>query len=291
MNYFGPGHGACPGCGFPTAIRGAIEVLDGKVIAVNATGCLEIVSSMYGRNTWGVPYIHSVFENSAAVAAGIETALKALKREKEGHVVVFAGDGATFDIGIGTLSGMMDRNHNVIYICYDNEAYQNTGNQQSMATPPGANTTTTPVGKLQPGKTGKKKDMVGIAVAHGVPYAASASIAYPKDFQRKVKRASEFEGSKYIQVHSPCVVGWGIDGKLTVEVARLAVETGLYPLVEYEHGKLVRVRKLKQRKPVEEYLRLQRRFRHLFKHEMGKEMLERLQRIADENAEKYGLDA
>ncbi len=291
MNYFGPGHGACPGCGFPIAIRGAIEALDGKVIAVNSTGCLEIVSSMYGRNTWGVPYIHSLFENAGAVAAGIETALKALKRDKEAHVVVFAGDGATFDIGIGTLSGMMDRDHNVIYICYDNEAYQNTGNQQSMATPPGARTTTTPVGKLQPGKIGKKKDMVSVAVAHGIPYAASASIAYPKDFQRKVKRAAEFEGAKYIQVHAPCVTGWGIDGKLTVEVARLAVETGLYPLVEYEHGKLVRVRKLKQRKPVEEYLKIQRRFRHLFKHEMGRDILDQLQRIADENAEKYGLDA
>ncbi len=291
MNYFGPGHGACPGCGFPIAIRGAIEVLDGKVIAVNSTGCLEIVSSMYGRNTWGVPYIHSLFENAGAVAAGIETALRAMKRDNEAHVVVFAGDGATFDIGIGTLSGMMDRDHNVIYICYDNEAYQNTGNQQSMATPPGANTTTTPVGKLKPGKTGRKKDMVEIAVAHGVPYAASASIAYPKDFQRKVKRAAEFEGSKYIQVHAPCVTGWGIDGKLTVEVSKLAVETGLYPLVEYEYGKLVKVKKLKQRKPVEEYLKIQRRFRHLFKHEMGKEILEQLQKIADENAEKYGLDA
>ena len=291
MNCFGPGHGACPGCGFPIAIRGAIEVLDGKVIAVNSTGCLEIVSSMYGRNTWGIPYIHSLFENAGAVAAGIETALRAMKRDGEAHVVVFAGDGATFDIGIGTLSGMMDRDHNVIYICYDNEAYQNTGNQQSMATPPGANTTTTPVGKLQPGKIGKKKDMVSIAVAHGIPYAASASIAYPKDFQRKVKRASEFEGSKYIQVHAPCVPGWGIDGKITVEVARLAVETGLYPLVEYDHGKLVRVRKLKHRKPVEEYIKIQRRFRHLFRHEMGRVILDQLQKIADENAERYGLDS
>ena len=291
MSLFGPGHGACPGCGFPIAVREALDALDGKVIAVNATGCLEIVSSMYGRNTWGVPYIHSVFENSAAVAAGIEVALKALKRENEAHVVVFAGDGATFDIGIGTLSGMMDRNHNVIYICYDNEAYQNTGNQQSMATPMGAATTTTPVGKNMPGKMGRKKDMVEIAVAHGIPYAASASIAYPKDFNRKVKRASEIKGSKYIQVHCPCVTGWGIDGKLTVEVAKLAVETGLYPLVEYENGKLVRVRKLKKRKSVEEYLKIQRRFRHLFKHPMGKDVLEELQRIADENARKYGLDA
>ena len=291
MSLFGPGHGACPGCGMPIVVRTVLEALDGRVIAVNSTGCLEIISSQYGRNVWGVSYIHSLFENPAAVAAGIEAALRAMKREKDGHVVVFAGDGATYDIGFGILSGVMDRNHNIIYICYNNEAYQNTGNQQSMATPPGAATTTTPVGKLLPGKIGRRKDMISIAVAHGCPYVASASVAYPADLKRKVKRAAEFEGTKYIDVFSPCVTGWGIDGKLTIEVAKLAVETGLYPLVEYENGKLVRVRKIKKRKPVEEYLKLQRRFRHLFKHPKGREVIELLQKIADENAKKYGLDA
>ncbi len=289
MSYFGPGHGACPGCGFPIAVKSVLEALEGKAFIVNPTGCLEIVSSMYGRNVWGVPYIHSLFENAAAVAAGIEAALRVLKRKHEGHVVVFAGDGATADIGFGMVSGAFDRDHDILYICYDNEAYQNTGNQQSGLTPPGARTTTTPVGKRQPGKIGKEKDMVSIAVAHGIPYVASASVGYPNDLKRKVKRAVEFEGAKYIHVHSPCVPGWGIDSKQTVEVARLAVETGLYPLVEFEHGKLVRVMKIKEKKPVEEYLKAQRRFRHLFKHPEGKKIIEELQRIADENIKKYNL--
>ncbi|HDN74008.1 MAG TPA: pyruvate ferredoxin oxidoreductase, partial [Archaeoglobus sp.] len=241
-------------------------------------------------NAWGVPYIHSLFENAAAVAAGIEAALRAMGRKDEGHVVVFAGDGATADIGVGPLSGVFDRNHDIIYICLDNEAYQNTGHQQSALTPTGESTTTTPAGKILPGKTGRKKDMVAIAVAHGIPYAATSSVAFPADIRRKVKKAANFEGAKYIQIHSPCVTGWGIDSRDSIKVARLAVETALYPIVEYENGKLVSVRKIKDRKPVTEYLKLQRRFRHLFKHPKGQEMIETIQKIADENAEKYGLD-
>lgn len=290
MKLFGSGHGACPGCGLPIAVKNVLTALDGKAFVANSTGCLEIISSQYGRNAWGVPYIHSLFENAAAVAAGIEAALRAMGRKDEGQVVVFAGDGATADIGIGPLSGVFDRNHDIIYICLDNEAYQNTGHQQSGLTPTGENTTTTPVGKVMPGKLGRKKDMVAIAVAHGIPYVASSSVAYPADIRRKVKKAATFEGAKYIQIHSPCVTGWGIDGKDSIEVAKLAVETGLYPLVEYEHGKLTSVRKIKDRKPVEEYLKVQRRFRHLFKHPKGKEVIELLQKIADENAEKFGLD-
>jgi len=137
VKYFGSGHGACPGCGLTIAVKTVLNALDGKVFAVNPTGCLEIISSQYGKNAWGVPYIHSLFENAAAVAAGIEAALRALKRKDEGYVVVFAGDGATADIGIGTLSGAFDRNHDILYICLDNEAYQNTGHQQSGLTPPG----------------------------------------------------------------------------------------------------------------------------------------------------------
>ena len=288
--YFAPGHGACPGCGLAIAVRNTLEALEGRVFVSNSTGCLEIISSMYNRSAWGVPYIHSLFENAGAVAAGIEAALKALGRKDEGHVVVFAGDGATADIGIGTLSGMFDRNHDVLYICLDNEAYQNTGNQQSGLTPTGANTTTTPAGKIMPGKLGRKKDMVSIAVAHGVPYVASASVAFPMDIRRKVKKAVEFEGAKYIQIHCPCVPGWGIQGKDVVPLARLAVETALYPIVEFENGELVKVRKIKDRKPVEEYLKPQRRFRHLFRHPEGKAILEQIQRVADENAKRYNLD-
>ncbi|HIP62692.1 MAG TPA: pyruvate ferredoxin oxidoreductase, partial [Archaeoglobus profundus] len=213
-----------------------------------------------------------------------------LGRKDEGHVVVLAGDGATADIGIGCLSGMFDRNHDVLYICLDNEAYMNTGNQQSSLTPPGANTTTTPAGSILPGKIGRKKDMIAFALAHKVPYVATASVAYPTDIRRKVKRAIEFEGSKYIHIHCPCVTGWGINSNEVIKVAKLAIETALFPLVEYENGKLVRVRKIKDRKPVEEYLKIQRRFRHLFTHPKGKEIIEMLQRIADENAKFFGLD-
>ncbi len=287
--FFSSGHGACPGCALPIAVKNVLYALEGKCFVVNPTGCLEIISSQYDRSAWGVPYIHSVFENAAAVAAGVEAALKALGREDEGHVVVFAGDGATADIGIGCLSGMFDRNHDVLYICLDNEAYQNTGNQQSGLTPPGSNTTTTPAGKVLPGKVGKKKDMVSFALAHKIPYVATASVAFPQDIRRKVKRAVEFEGSKYIQIHCPCVTGWGINSNNTIKVAKLAVETALYPIVEYENGELVRVRKIKEKKPVEEYLKLQRRFRHLFKHPKGREIIEELQRIADENVKKFGL--
>jgi len=290
VKLFGSGHGACPGCGLPIAVKSVLEAT-GPCFVANSTGCLEIISSQYGKSAWGVPYIHSVFENAAAVAAGIEAALKALGRKDEGPVVVFAGDGATADIGIGCLSGMFDRGHDVLYVCLDNEAYQNTGNQQSGLTPPGSNTTTTPSGKVLPGKVKAKKDMPAIALAHKARYVATASVAFPRDITRKVKRALEFEGPKYIQIHSVCVTGWGIDGKQAIPVARLAVETALYPLVEFEDGQLVRVRKIKDRKPVEEYLKPQRRFRHLFKHPKGKEIIAELQRIADENAKKFGLDA
>jgi pyruvate ferredoxin oxidoreductase beta subunit len=291
MSYFGSGHGACPGCGLLIAVRNVLEALNGKCFVVNPTGCLEIISSQYDRSAWGVPYIHSLFENAAAVAAGIEAALEALGRKDEGRVVVFAGDGATADIGIGLLSGMFDRNHDVLYVCLDNEAYQNTGNQQSGLTPTGSHTTTTPVGRLVLGKTGRKKDMISIALAHGIPYVASTSIAFPREIRKKTKKAVKHEGSKYLQVHCPCVTGWGIEGKRTITVARLAFETALYPIVEYENGELVSVRKIKSRKPVEEYLKMQRRFRHLFRYPNGREVIEEIQRIADENAKRYRLDA
>jgi len=290
VTFFASGHGACPGCGIPVVVRNIIDALDGKCFVANSTGCLEIISSQYDRSAWGVPYIHSLFENAAAVAAGIEAALKALGRKDEGHVLVFAGDGATADIGIGTLSGMFDRNHDVLYICLDNEAYQNTGNQQSGLTPMGCYTTTTPVGQLMPGKVRAKKDMVAIALAHKLPYVATSSVGFPREIVRKAKRALEFEGAKYLQVHSPCVTGWGIQGDQAVKIARLAFETGLYPLVEYENGELIRVRRIKERKPVEEYLKAQKRFRHLFTHPKGEEIIKELQKIADENVRRYHLE-
>ncbi len=289
MRFFGRGHGACPGCGLAIAVRNILEALEGKCFVVNPTGCLEIISSQYGRNAWGVPYIHSLFDNAAAVACGISEALKVLGRENEGKVVVLAGDGATADIGL-TLHGMFDRNHDVIYICLDNEAYQNTGHQQSALTPLGEATTTTPAGKLMLGKIGRKKDMVAIALAHGSPYVATSSAVLPADIRRKVKKAAKIEGAKYIQIHCPCVTGWGIDGKDVVKVGNLAIETALYPIVEFENGKLLTVRKVKERKPVEEYLKIQRRFRHLFTSPEGRKVIEEIQKIADENALRYGID-
>jgi pyruvate ferredoxin oxidoreductase beta subunit len=289
MRFFGRGHGACPGCGLAIAVRNILEALEGKCFVVNPTGCLEIISSQYGRNAWGVPYIHPLFDNAAAVACGISEALKVLGREDEGEVVVLAGDGATADIGL-TLHGMFDRNHDVIYICLDNEAYQNTGHQQSALTPLGEATTTTPAGKLMLGKMGRKKDMVAIALAHGSPYVATSSAVLPADIRRKVKKAAKIEGAKYIQIHCPCVTGWGIDGKDVVKVGNLAIETALYPIVEFENGKLLTVRKVKERKPVEEYLKIQRRFRHLFTSPEGRKVIEEIQKIADENALRYGID-
>lgn len=288
--YFGKGHGACYGCPLPIAVRNVLEALEGKCFVVNPTGCLEIISSQYGRSAWGVPYIHSLFENAPSVATGIAAALEVLGRENEGHVVVFAGDGATADIGVGNLSAMLHRNDNVLYICLDNEAYMNTGTQQSSTTTPYAHTTTTPAGKVLPGKVGRRKDMVAFALAHGIPYVATASIGFARDLRRKAKRAVEFKGAKYIHVHCPCPTGWYFDPSKTVEIARLACETALFPIVEFEYGKLVRVRKIKERKPVEEYLKVQGRFRHLFKHPEGKRVIAELQRMADENAIRYGLD-
>jgi len=288
--FFGKGHSACYGCPLPIAVRNVLEALDGRCFVVNPTGCLEVTSSQYGRSAWGVPYIHSTFENGPSVASGIAYALEVLGRENEGYVVVFAGDGATADIGVGYLSSMLHRNDNVLYICLDNEAYQNTGNQQSSQTFLGASTTTTPAGRVIPGKTLRRKDMIAFALAHGTPYVATSSIAFPRDLRRKAKRAVEFVGSKYIHVHCPCPTGWHFDPSKTVEVARLAYETALFPIVEFEYGRLVRVKKIKRRKPVEEYLKVQGRFRHLFKHPEGGRIISELQRIADENAMRFGLD-
>lgn len=288
--YFGKGHSACYGCPLPIAVNNVIEALDGKCFVVNPTGCLEIISSQYGKSAWGVPYIHSLFENAPSVATGIAAALEVLEREEEGHVVVFAGDGATADIGVGNLSAMLHRNDNVLYICLDNEAYMNTGNQQSSTTTPYAYTTTTPAGKIIPGKVGRRKDMVAFALAHGIPYVATSSVGFPRDLRRKAKKAIEFRGAKYIHVHCPCPTGWYFDPSKTVNVAKLAYETALFPIVEFEYGRLIRVKKIKKRKPVEEYLKVQGRFRHLFKHPEGRRVIAELQRIADENAIRYGLD-
>ena len=285
---FASGHRACPGCGMALAVRHILEATGKNVIVVTPTGCLETFGSPYGYSPWRVPWIHHLFENGPAVASGIAAALKVQKRDNV-RVVVIGGDGATFDIGFGSLSGMLERGDDVLYICVDNEAYMNTGGQRSGATPMYAATTTHPSGRASMGKTEKKKDLPSIVAAHGVPYVATASVAYLKDLQRKVKRAMEYRGARYIQVDIPCTSVWGFPSELTMEVGRLGVACGLVPLYEIVEGKVTNVRKIGKKVPVADYLRIQGRFRHLFADDKGKAELAELQALADRNVEEYGL--
>lgn len=284
-----PGHKACSGCGLVLAARTVMNAAGKDVIATAATGCLEVFSTSYPQSAWKMPWIHSLFENPSAVAAGIEVALKALGREKEAKVVAQGGDGATADIGIGCLSGMFERGHNVLYICYDNEAYMNTGVQRSGLTPFNGWTSTSPSGKVSWGNQTDKKNMPAIAAAHGIPYVATATVAYLKDLEKKVKKALEIVGPKYLQIHCPCPLGWAHEPYDTIKVAKFAVQTGLIPIYEMENGVVTAVRKITQKKPVEEYLKLQGRFKHLFKKTGFEEELKRVQAIADENIKKFNL--
>jgi len=284
-----PGHRACAGCGELLAARLVMNAAGKNVIATCATGCLEVVSSAYPQSAWKMPWIHSLFENPAAVASGIEAALKALGREDEAYVIAQGGDGSTADIGIGCLSGMLERGHNILYVCYDNEAYMNTGVQRSGLTPFEASTSTAPSGKCSWGKTTDKKPMPEIVAAHGIPYVATASVGYYADLEKKVKKALSIKGPKYLQIHCPCPLGWIHDPALTIKVAQTAVQTGLIPLFEMEYGKIISARKIVKKKPVEEYLKLQGRFKHLFKKPGGEEEIKRIQAIADQNIRKYNL--
>lgn len=284
-----PGHTACAGCGQAIAARLVLEAAGRNTIVVNNTGCLEVFSSKAPETAWEVPWIHSLFENASAVASGVEAALKFLGKKENVNVIAQGGDGSTFDIGFGALSGMWERWHDILYVCYDNEAYMNTGVQRSGATPFDANTTTSPSGKESFGNPRLKKDLIAIAVAHHIPYVASASVGYPMDVQKKVKKAVAIKGPKYIEIFVPCPLGWRYESILTPDVGKLAVETGLCPLVEYENGMLTGVKKIKEPKPVTEYLKLQKRFAHLFKSEEGKQQIRQIQKIADENIEKFGL--
>jgi pyruvate ferredoxin oxidoreductase beta subunit len=265
-----------------------MEAAGPDVMVANATGCLEVFSTPWPETAWRVPWIHSLFENAAAVASGMEAALKA--KRKHTKVLAFGGDGGTFDIGFQALSGMLERGHNVLYVCYDNEAYMNTGVQRSGSTPHAATTTTSPAGKLRMGKRHLKKDITTIIAAHHIPYAATASVAYPSDIRRKVRRAMSIEGPTFLQIHSPCPLGWGHEGDKSIDVARLAVQTGLYPVIELERGALTGVMPIRNPLPVRDYLDAQARFRHLFKDDArAKEELEHLQALADHNIEIYGL--
>ncbi len=262
-----PGHRACLGCGEALAVRLVGKALGPNVIIVSATGCMEIISSQYPYTSWEVPWIHTLFENAAAVASGIEAGIRALSRKGEFNektkVVAMGGDGATADIGLQSLSGALERRHNFIYICYDNEAYMNTGIQRSSATPYGASTTTSPASKITIGQTTWKKNMPAIAAAHDIPYVATACASYPYDLMTKVEKAMNVDGPSYLHILSVCPTGWRSPTNTVIEQGRLAVRTGMFPLYEIENGRYKLNIHMNKLHPVEDYLKLQGRFRHL----------------------------
>jgi pyruvate ferredoxin oxidoreductase beta subunit len=257
------------GCGEALAVRLVCKALGRNVIIANATGCMEIVSTPLPTTSWEVPWIHTLFENTAAVASGIEAGIKVLSRKgkytRKTKVVAMGGDGGTADIGFQALSGALERGHNFIYVCFDNEAYMNTGIQRSSATPFGASTTTSPAGKHSIGQTTWKKNMPAIAAAHDIPYVATACHSYPFDLMTKITKAMAVEGPSYIHVLSVCPTGWRLAPELTIRAGRLAVQTGIFPLYEIEKGEYTLNFDFPQLRPIEDYFKLQGRFRHLSK--------------------------
>ena len=265
---FAPGHRACIGCGEALAVRLACKALGNNIVVVNATGCMEIVASQLPYTSWRVPWMHTLFENTAAVASGIEAGFKVMKRKGRGptqdvKVVAIAGDGGTNDIGLQALSGALERGHDFLYICFDNEAYMNTGIQRSSATPFGASTTTSPAGKVSIGQFSWKKNMPAIAVAHDIPYVATACPSYPFDLIDKVAKGVATPGPAYVHIFSVCPTGWRCAPDLAIKLGRLAVETGVFPLYEVENGRYKLSLELPQLRPIKDYLKLQGRFRHL----------------------------
>jgi len=292
-NSLNSGHRACQGCGEALGARYAIDAAmvatSNQLIAVNATGCLEVFSTPYPETSWQIPWIHSLFGNAAAVASGVAAAQRALGRP-DVRVIAQGGDGGTTDIGFGCLSGMFERNDDVLYICYDNEAYMNTGVQRSSATPPAARTATTPAVGPSPGNVfGTGKNVPRIAMAHRIPYVATASVSNLRDLERKVQTAMEIRGARYIHIFVPCPLGWGSASEDTIKLARLAVETGLFPLFEARDGVVTASSPIRHKVPVTEYLKPQKRYAHLFRNPPDLERIGRIQMMADHNIEEYGL--
>ncbi|MEN2997473.1 MAG: thiamine pyrophosphate-dependent enzyme [Brevinematia bacterium] len=291
---FTKGHRMCAGCGVAIFIREVViaaQNLDMDLVFSNATGCLEVTTSVYPESSWKYPWVHSAFENAAATIAGVERAYYALKaknklnHDKRIKFVAIAGDGGSFDIGLQSLSGALERGHNILYIAYDNEAYMNTGYQRSSATPLFADTTTAPFGKVVPGKTQPRKDLFAIAVAHNIPYAATVSIYHWNDLVNKLQKALLTEGPTFILSITPCIPGWNMPVEDAVNLSKLAVETGYWPLVEYENG-VYKWSPLnpKQLKPIEEFISKQKRFAGVLK---NPELLERFRKDVLDNFEKY----
>lgn len=292
--FFTPGHRACVGCGEALAVRLACKALGANVIIANATGCMEVVSSQFPYTAWNVPWIHTLFENTAAVASGIESGVKAMERKGRfsdpvPHVIAMAGDGGTADIGLQALSGALERGHDFVYICFDNEAYMNTGIQRSSATPFGASTTTSPPGAKSIGQFSWKKNMPAIAAAHDIKYVATASPSYPFDMMDKVKKAVEVKGPAYVHVLSVCPTGWRCATDIAVSIGRLAVETAVFPLYEIENGKYKLSVNPSKLKPVQEYTKVQGRFGHLSEANL-KDIQERVDRDYAELKRKAGVE-
>lgn len=279
---FASGHSACAGCAFPTIVRTILNESPDPVVISNATGCLEVTSTLYPYTAWKTPYIHSAFENASATISGVERAHKILSKKgkaaKKMKFVVFAGDGGTYDIGLQSLSGALERGHDFVYVVYDNGGYMNTGNQRSSATPYAANTETTPVGKESFGKVELRKNLMEIVDAHHIKYAAQANVAYLSDLKKKARKAFETEGPAFLSVFSPCTNNWKFPTSQYVAIAKLATETNFWPLFEIENGKYKVNWATENPKPLEEFLQTQGRFKHLFS-EKNKPVLEEVKKI------------
>jgi pyruvate ferredoxin oxidoreductase beta subunit len=286
-----PGHATCAGCGIPAIVRTVLGATDDSVVVINATGCLEVTSTLYPYSAWRVPWIHNAFENAGATASGVETAYRALQKrgkfpkDKKIKFVAFGGDGGTYDIGLQSLSGALERGHQFLYVCYDNEGYMNTGGQRSGATPYGADTETTPAGKVSFGKREKRKDLMSIVIAHHLRYAAQANVAFLPDLKKKAKKALETEGPSFLLVMQPCTNLWKYPTSEYVNIGKMATETNFWPLYEYENGKYTINWATENRKPIEEFIKTQGRFKHLFKPGNEKVIAE-IQKEVDEDWER-----
>ncbi|KUK85508.1 MAG: hypothetical protein XE03_2004 [candidate division TA06 bacterium 34_109] len=284
-----PGHRLCAGCGAAITVRQILSASDDPVVVANATGCLEVATTIYPYTSWRSPFIHNAFENAAATISGVETMYQSLKKQgkidKEIKFIAFGGDGGTYDIGLQSLSGALERGHDFVYVCYDNEAYMNTGIQRSSATPRGAWTTTTPCGEVMPGKIQYRKDLTGIIAAHKIPYIAQASLWRWNDLIDKAHKAFYTKGPAFLNVLSPCHRGWRFPPEDTIKMTKLAVQTNFWPLYEVENGKWKLNYKPKERLPITEWMKPQGRYKHLLTPE-NKNLVEEIQKEVDENWER-----
>lgn len=297
-NHLESGHGTCRGCtAIPQIVRTILKASDKPVIVANATGCMEVTTTIYPTTSWKVPWIHSTFEAAGALISGVETAHEALLNKtikdstgkefkvEDCNFVAFAGDGGSYDIGLQALSGMLERGHNCLFVCYDNGAYMNTGIQRSSATPFGATTSTTPEGKKHHGKENKRKNLTQIAAAHDIPYVAQSAVSHWQDLYEKAHKAFNIKGPKFMNVLAPCTLGWGFKENIGIEISRLGVETNFWPIYEVENGKYKINYKSEKRKPIEEFLKPQKRFAHLFE-EDNRHLIIKIQNDIDQEWEK-----